>query len=146
MQSCVDSDGCDPTKSLKCQVYGDLDNLYSCVCNDSLFWNGSTCVPQNLFNVTCTSSIQCRSDLGLSCNLTQSQCVCNSSSFWNSTRLSCQSKPAFGSYCLNPTVPCDQNLGFYCISNMCGCNSTYFYDGSKCGNRFFDFCELLCFK
>ena len=77
--SCSSNSSCDSTKSLYCVQIGQLVGL--CACNSLMYWNGSTCAAEQTINTTCSSTSQCRMDLGLSC--ISAICSCNSNYYWS---------------------------------------------------------------
>ena len=85
-QSCTINDGCDATKSLMCSYYN--QTLYKCLCANFYFWSGTTCTAQYLGSpvTACSSTSQCRSDLGLYCS---TNCVCNITHYWDTVALMC---------------------------------------------------------
>ena len=85
-QPCTQNAGCDSTKGLSCSFYN--QTLYYCLCANLYYWTGSTCTPQIMGNplTSCTSTSQCRSDLGLYC---LTNCVCYSTFYWDTISLRC---------------------------------------------------------
>ena len=84
-QWCYLDVGCDSTQGLSCSVNN--QTLYVCVCASKFYWTGATCAAQKLKTaVTCSSTAECRNDLGLYCSTT---CVCNSTFYWDTALLQC---------------------------------------------------------
>ena len=84
LQTCSIELGCDETRSLNCSITGDL--LYICDCLNGSYWSSSlnNCTTKKLNSLPCSSSNECRTDLGLDC--TSSQCQCSSLFYWDSTQ------------------------------------------------------------
>ena len=80
-QACSINTGCDTTKFLSCSVNN--QTLYVCVCDTNSYWSGSTCTAQKFNTQPCSSTSECRNDLGLYCSVT---CVCNSTFYWDNTK------------------------------------------------------------
>ena len=85
-QSCTQNAGCDSTEGLSCSFYN--QTLYVCLCANLYYWTGTTCTPQIMGNTVtlCTSTAQCRNDLGLYCS---TNCVCNSTFYWDTVSNMC---------------------------------------------------------
>jgi hypothetical protein len=84
LETCSVAQGCDTTKLLQCSFY--YNNVYICLCQSTYYWSGAsqTCMPQFTNNVACTNSTQCRNDLGLYCDIgNTNNCICNSSHYFS---------------------------------------------------------------
>jgi hypothetical protein len=75
---------CDSSKGFKC-----YNNF--CSCKAYTTFNGGSCVSQSDYGTSCTNHIDCRGDLGLTCNnQTKCDCVNPSRYFWDSINKRCQ--------------------------------------------------------
>jgi len=83
-ESCTFDSGCDSTKSLICAVSG--ENTLICDCPSTFYWSGTTssCQSKLLNTVTCSNTTQCRTDLGLYCDVgVTNRCKCPANQFWD---------------------------------------------------------------
>ncbi len=82
--SCSFDSGCDSTKSLICVQSGETTLV--CDCPSTSYWSGTTssCQSKLLNAQACSNTTQCRTDLGLYCDVgSTNQCICPSSQFWD---------------------------------------------------------------
>ena len=56
-------------------------------------------------------------------------CICAGYMFWNGT--TCVSDQTVNTTC-SDSSQCRVDLGLTCISNICSCNASYYWSGSKC--------------
>ncbi|CAF1113228.1 unnamed protein product, partial [Brachionus calyciflorus] len=105
--ACDNNCQCREDLGLKCREYNTVVNsCYSasfinkkCLCEDGYYWTGSICAIKMTENIltTCSSSCNCREDLGLGCyddtigescsgNVTGLKCVCEKTKFWNGSQ------------------------------------------------------------
>jgi len=93
LESCLTQQGefsnisCLASQNLHCATKG--QNAGLCSCNTNFYFDAanSRCVAQKLNNQTCSSSVECRNDLGLNCTL--GLCQCLSTFFWSLTNSIC---------------------------------------------------------
>jgi hypothetical protein len=83
MDKCSSSLECNPQLSLKCELKNPLESVYRCSCDNGTFWNGATCAKQLLSGVACTTTSECRQDLGLFCDSKSLKCSCPIGNYWN---------------------------------------------------------------
>jgi hypothetical protein len=96
----------------------------NCATNYYLLNTGSIyCVSKKLKNESCSSSNECRGDLGLVCN--QGTCQCSSSQTWSNTNQTC--KMSENSTCSISSDCCEP---MSCISNICHCGAFQYHDTS----------------
>jgi hypothetical protein len=75
------------------------------------------CSSKKLFNEICSSSNECRTDLGLDCN--KGICQCGSSKIWSNTNpTSCVPKRTYNESC-NEDSECKSSEYLYCLSGTC---------------------------
>ncbi|RNA16545.1 hypothetical protein BpHYR1_020585, partial [Brachionus plicatilis] len=162
--SCGSTCQCREDKGLGCQSYGDY-NRYSCTssytgtrcyCKSSIeFWSGTTngCITKYLNLVSCSSSCQCREDLGLACRsyagfyscntyFADTRCTCVNTAFW--TGSTCVTRYGHLATCTD-SCQCQMNLGLRCetlnnncysyTGSRCVCQSDQYWDGSLCRNK-----------
>jgi hypothetical protein len=94
LQSCLTEQGefsnisCLASQNLHCATNG--QNAGFCSCNTHFYFNVTTsrCVAQKLNSELCSSSIECRNDLGLNCS---GSCQCLSTFYWSSVNSICGS-------------------------------------------------------
>ena len=120
---------------------------YMCQC--ALYFYFDTilgkCAPQKSNGLTCTATIECRTDKGLLCQL--GLCACNlTTHYWSSTLSQCVAYKAYSEDCntdlCNPFLLLVCNTGYNCScpnflgKNKCDCprslNNEYYWDGTKC--------------
>ena len=103
------------------------------------FWNGSTCVESNDYNMSCSSALasyMCKNKTeGTFCSGSPSfKCVCSSSQYYNHFTKKCETLIANISTCTQVDA-CRSDLGLSCLTSLCQCNSTYqFWNGTSCAN------------
>jgi hypothetical protein len=78
----MDTLQCDSTKTLNCPLVG--NNAGICTCENLFYWEAllEKCVEQKTNNGSCNSTLECRVDLGLICELNNT-CTCSSNSYWS---------------------------------------------------------------
>ena len=128
MDSCSIDLSCDSTKLLNCSVTG--ENLYKCQCPPYYYWSTNMCYAMLSDTDPCTSTSQCRGDLGLVCSTT---CSCLNTHYWNGTM--CTRKIQYNQPC-TAVSQCDNTIGLTTCSTNCICPNLYFYNGTACRKHF----------
>ena len=77
--TCLTDDLCDTRYSLTC--VNQSSSFSNCSCLDTQYYNGSSCTPLLGYQLPCSNSVQCNSNLGLIC--ANSTCNCNATQFYN---------------------------------------------------------------
>ncbi|CAF0905651.1 unnamed protein product [Brachionus calyciflorus] len=127
-QACSSTDQCRSGTSLYC----DTSSTNTCKCPIDYYWSTNTCVKMVSYGSYCNASIQCNTNLLLSC--VNSYCVCTASKFWDGTL--CVVPITSGINC-NNSYSCDASLGLSCDSTFkqCVCATTHYWTGSTCKIR-----------
>ncbi|RNA42357.1 hypothetical protein BpHYR1_040146, partial [Brachionus plicatilis] len=134
--------------------YADFGDGKRCLCETvTQWWTGSTCVAKYFNFVSCSSSCQCREDLGLACRsysgfyscntyFADTRCTCVNSAFW--TGSTCVTRYSHYVTCTD-SCQCQMNLGLRCetqnnncysyAGRRCVCQSDQYWDGSLCRNK-----------
>ena len=92
-------------------------------------------ISQLSYNVACSFSYQCLTNLSLNCSTSTNTCQCADNYWFNST--TCVPKHVAGSSCTSSTQ-CDNTLSLSCnlTAQVCTCNETiHVWDGSQCVAR-----------
>lgn len=116
-----------------CSLYGKQAGL--CICDTNFYYSNANCLAQKVNNDPCSSTTECRSDFGLSCQT--NLCLCSSNSYWSGTtcgknrefnfkiklkkkyiKIPKESKKARLVYC-SASEECQTSLGLKCINNIC---------------------------
>lgn len=127
-QSCLAKVG----ENIQCtnttQCLGDLSCtvLNICQCGTNQYFDSSLlkCFNKQLESGSCTTNINCRTDLGLSCS--SSLCKCDSSiKFWSASQLTCLNLITYGNNGCNSDSQCEPNKNLFCnlnaAANKCDC-------------------------
>lgn len=80
MSNCTIDQGCDSSQSLICSKFNSTVNI--CTCSITQYWlaSSSKCVNKFSNGIACTSTTECRSDLGLVCS--GSVCTCSPNNYY----------------------------------------------------------------
>lgn len=112
----------------------------SCICPDSMYFNGSNCV---LEKASCDLNNSCNINMGLTCQ--NGFCYCPDSMYLNGSI--CIRQKAESNTCLT-NIECNANLGLTCTQNSCQCDAlNSFWNNTTCGNinylNFFQICIII---
>jgi hypothetical protein len=142
-ETCSNENECDGSKSLVCN-----SEAVSCKCplnigknycdcpkrrngNES-YWDGTSCVPARDFMDNCTEDYMCKGITeGTFCAVEEQHCMCDSLNYFNEIQEKCTSKLPFGEYCTQIDA-CYDEIGIFCIDNLCQCDSTEIWLNGKC--------------
>ena len=106
---------------------------FKCQCSSpAQYFDASTssCVSKKVNNEACTSSHNCRSDLGLSCQ--NGICLCNATSqFWK-TSGTCNNYYVYNEAGCTNTPECIMGLNLKCILSQCTCDAASYWDAGTC--------------
>lgn len=128
MDTCSIDVNCDTTKLLNCSITG--ESLYKCVCAFDYYWSSSSniCLAKKTNTDPCSSSSECRDDLGLVCS--SGACSCLNTYYWSVNK--CLRKIQYNQICTAHSQ-CDDTIGLtMCSAGRCVCPSLYFYNGTSC--------------
>ena len=87
LENCTSSEGfylnasCSTQKNLYCAPTGDTAGQCSCAPMYYYDTGSASCVAQKMNSIACTTSLECRSDLNLSCS--SGFCICPSNQYWS---------------------------------------------------------------
>ena len=109
-----------------------LKFLFSGLCHiTSMYYDNSSllCKLKLSENDPCSYSAQCLGDM----KCTNGMCTCTSTitEYFDSISISCQLKTSFNTKCFMDRT-CRSDLDLICLNNLCNCNPSQLWSGSKC--------------
>ena len=137
---CSTNTHCMASKLLFCSNY--TQSAGTCDCDKNHYWN-ETCMPKLLYAVNCSSNYFCDDNRGLLCrglsgSLAMFQkCDCYNNSYtWDSLYINrsqtCIQKLGYNTSTCYGQLECEDFNYLACVSGVCLCNYTDYYDGSRC--------------
>ncbi|CAF1005154.1 unnamed protein product [Rotaria sordida] len=133
------------TSSYQCRDYNYITcNSGQCTCTTYQYWDGIMCEARLNYSYPCNSTSMCRnwaSGPNLQCLTPPSggsttQCLCTSTEYYDYCLDRCYSAIGYQLSCSTSscyaTSMCDQTKSLSCISNICNCTNTQWWNTASC--------------
>ena len=145
---------CKASDGLFCSNY--TQSVGTCDCDKEYYWN-ETCTAKLLYGANCSSNYLCNDNRGLQCQglggIMFQKCDCYNNSYtWNSLYVvqsypKCMKKLSYNVSGCNGQAECEDFNYLSCVSGVCICNITDYWDGSRCQSKrnYLDPCNYTYF-